>query len=186
MAEMENGDAAVTRSVVAPGWLLASFKLIAGTSIFAMMVAIFLDVVMRYFFNSPLRGVYEITGLLLGIVTMSALPLVTEERSHITVDLIDGILHGAARFIMQLLILIFQCVMIGFLSWRIYLMALREWNSGWVTVDLQISRAPILFGLAALAGLAAVILGVMIIQFLRGRLPVIPVGGSHSNTDSLT
>lgn len=186
MTEMNQEIAAATRSVVAPGWLLTGLRLIAASSICLMMIAIFLDVVMRYFFNNPLRGVYEITGLLLGIVAMSALPLVTEERSHITVDLIDGLLHGAMRFVMQLLILIFQFVMIGFLSWRIYLMALREWHNGWVTVDLQISRAPILFSLALFSGLAAAILVVMIIQFLRGRLAVVPVGGSHSNTDSLT
>lgn len=185
MAETAQKDAAGNRSVVAPTWLLTGLKAIAAASICTLMVMIFTDVVMRYFFNHPLRGVYELSGLLLGIVTMSALPLVTEQREHVTVDLIDGFLHGAARFVMQLLVLIFQMVMIGFIAWRIFAMALREWHSGWVTVDLQISRAPVLFVIAFFAALTAVLVGVMIVQFLRRRLPVIPIGGMHHDADNL-
>lgn len=131
MAEGSQKDAAGNRSVVAPAWLLTALKGVAAASICALMGLIFTDVVMRYFFNNPFRGVYEISGLLLGMLTMSALPLVTERREHVTVDLIDGFLHGAARFVMQLLVLVFQMVMIGFIAWRIYAMALREWNNGW-------------------------------------------------------
>lgn len=149
------------------------------------MLMIFSDVVMRYFFNSPLRGVYEISGLLLGMLTMSALPLVTEQREHVTVDLIDGYLHGAVRFVMQLLVLVFQMVMIGFIAWRIYALALREWQSGWVTVDLQISRAPVLFAIAFFAALTAALVGIMIIQFMRRRLPVVPIGGFNHDADNL-
>lgn len=180
MADEQTNDAAGTRSVVAPMWLLKCFEWITATAIGAMAALIFVDVILRYFFNSPLRGSYEMSGMLLGLLTLSALPLVTEERGHITVDLIDSFLHGSVRFFMQLLIIVFQMVMIGFISWRIFAIGMREWESGWVTVDLQISRAPLLLGMAFLGALTTAITIAMVVQFLRGRLPVIPIGG-HQN-----
>lgn len=180
-----NEDAARNRSVVSPAWLLKCFAGITAVSIFAIAVLIFSDVILRYFFNSPLRGIYEINGLLLGLLTMSALPLVTEERRHITVDLIDSFLHGSVRYVMQLIILIFQMIMIGFISWRIYTIGMREWNSGWVTVDLQISRAPLLLFMAFLGALTTAIVLVMVVQFLRRRLPVIPIGGMNTGAEDL-
>lgn len=185
MTFVNQGGAARSRSVVAPAWLLAFFKLVTAASIFSMAVLIFTDVILRYFFDSPIRGSYEINGLLLGLMTMSAFPLVTEQRAHITVDLIDSFLHGAVRFVMQLLILVFQLVMIGFISWRIYAIGLREWQNGWVTVDLQISRAPLLLAMALFGAVTTAIVLVMIAQFIRGRLPVIPVGGQDSSSDDI-
>lgn len=185
MSATNDHDAARTRSVVSPAWLLSVLKAITAISIFAIAFLTFSDVIMRYFFNSPLRGIYEIDGLLLGLLTMSALPLVTEQRAHITVEVFDNYIRGNARFVMQLIILIFQGVMIGFITWRLYAIALREWNNGWVTIDLQISRAPLLFTLAALGLLTTVFVIIMIVQFCRRRLPVIPVGGVSQSTDDV-
>lgn len=185
MSVGHQGDVASNRSVVAPMWLLKCFEWITAAAIGSMATVIFVDVILRYFFNSPLRGGYEISGMLLGLLTMSALPLVTEERGHITVDLIDSFLHGAVRFAMQLIILIFQMVMIGFISWRIYAIGLREWQNGWVTVDLQISRAPLLLGMAFLGAITTVITVVMVVQFIRRRLPVIPIGGQSTGSDDV-
>lgn len=170
---------------VAPAWLQTVLKLIAATAIFSMAVLTFVDVIMRYFLSHPVRGVYEINSFLLGLLTMSALPLVTTERSHITVDLFDSFFRGKVRYAMQLASLVFQMGMIGFIGWRLYAIALREWNNGWVTIDLQISRAPILFALSAFAGLAALLVLVMVIQFLRGRLPVIEPSSPEQRADDV-
>ncbi len=185
MPETKKKGVARKRSVVAPNWLLSCLEWITAVSIFTMAILIFSDVVLRYFFNSPLRGVYEINGMLLGLLTLSSLPLITEERNHITVDLIDSFLHGRVRFISQLIILAFQMVMIGFIAWRIYAIGIREWHSGWVTVDLQISRAPLLLFMAFLGALTSAFLLIMIVQFLRKRLPVIPIGGMNTGADDL-
>ncbi len=70
-------------------WLFFALKLIAAVMIFAMAALTFLDVIGRYVFAAPIQGTFEIVGLLLGVVTFSALPLVTHSRSHITVDLFE-------------------------------------------------------------------------------------------------
>lgn len=180
------GDAvAGNRNGVAPVWLIRLLESISAVSIFAIALLVFTDVIMRYFFNSPIRGANEINGLLLGFMTMSALPLVTEERNHITIDLIDGALRGAVRYTIQFFILVFQFIMLGFISWRIYAIAEREWRDGFITVDLEISRAPLLFAMAFFGALTTAIVVVMIIQYLRGRLPVIPIGGFNTGSDDL-
>lgn len=178
-------DAETFRNGVAPVWLIRFLEGLTAVSIFAIALLIFTDVIMRYFFNSPIRGALEVVGMFMALLTMSALPLVTEERRHITIDLIDGLLHGAVRYTIQLVILIFQMVMIGFISWRIYATAMREWDNGWVTVDLEISRAPLLFGMAFFGALTTVIVAWMIVQFLRRRLSVIPLGGLNTGSDDL-
>lgn len=180
-----DGNAVNTHGIVCPGWMLNVFKVTTATSIFSIAILTFTDVILRYFFSAPLRGVYEIDGLVLGLMTMSALPLVTAQRAHITVDALDHLFDGKSRFVMQTLSLVFQGVMIGFISWRLYAIALREWNNGWLTIDLQISRAPLLFVLAALGAATTIIVLVMIVQMLRGRLPVIPRGGLADGTDDV-
>ena len=57
--------------------------------LFTMAVVTFVDVVLRYFFNAPVRITYEGTELLLGTVIFAALPQVVKRRDLISVDLID-------------------------------------------------------------------------------------------------
>lgn len=185
MSEVQKDDILAHRVSVVPTWLVRGLEGITALSIFAIMLLIFIDVIMRYFFNHPIRGALEVVGMFMALLTMSALPLVTEERNHITIDLIDGLLHGAIRYTIQFVILIFQMIMIGFISWRIYMIADREWHNGWVTVDLEISRAPLLFGMAFFGALTTAIVMWMIIQFARGRLPVMPIGGLNTGSDEL-
>ncbi|GAA0773622.1 TRAP transporter small permease [Roseibium denhamense] len=60
------------------------------------------DVIARYFFNSPVSGAYELTQLLLAALIFCALPLTTGAGEHIEVELLDGVkskslkLFGAA------------------------------------------------------------------------------------------
>ena len=54
----------------------------------AMMVLSTVDVIGRYFFNSPVLGAYEITEYLMLITVFSFLPLAQSEKVHINVDIV--------------------------------------------------------------------------------------------------
>ena len=55
-----------------------------------IVVLTFLDVFARYVFSSPIRGSVEIVQFAMALVIFAALPLVTRQRDHVTVSLVDG------------------------------------------------------------------------------------------------
>ncbi len=64
-------------------------KVFVAVCLFILMLLTTLDVVGRYFFNEPLPGAFELTELLMVLVIFGALPIVTAQRRHIVVDILD-------------------------------------------------------------------------------------------------
>ena len=61
---------------------------IGDLSIAGMMLLTTVDVVGRYFFNSPVLGAYEITEYLMLIMVFSFLAFAQSEKAHINVDIV--------------------------------------------------------------------------------------------------
>ena len=82
-------------------------------SLVFLIVVTFIDVVGRYFFNSPLEGSIEITQMTLAFMFFTSLPVVTYQNRHIVVNLLDGMLSDTfKRFIAVLSnILIIVCIL---------------------------------------------------------------------------
>lgn len=77
--------------------------LISVAAILFMMMTTVVDVFMRYVFNSPVRGAYDIVEICLLVSVYFALPVVIVEAQSITIDLIDDavspvVLHGLKAF----------------------------------------------------------------------------------------
>ncbi len=153
-------------------WLFFALKLLAAVMIFAMAALTFLDVVGRYVFAAPIQGTFEIVGLLLGVVPFAALPLVTHSRAHITVDLFDSFIRGKFRWVQQFSVLIGSAVVVAFFAERLFSAGIDEAGANFVTEDLGISRAPLLYGLSGLSVITTIILFVMIWQMATGKLEV--------------
>lgn len=70
-------------------WLERAGSAIAGTAIFVVMVTVFVDVVKRYFFNSPLTFAYDLIGIyLMPIAFFLALSDTFRLNHHIAVDIV--------------------------------------------------------------------------------------------------
>jgi TRAP-type transport system small permease protein len=155
-------------------WVFAALKIVAAIMIFAMAALTFADVIGRYVFSAPIQGTFELVGLLLGVVTFSALPLVTYSRTHITVDLFDSFIRGKYRFIQQFSILVGSACVIAYIAERLIAAGIDEAEANFVTEDLGLSRAPLLYGLSGLSMITVVLLIVMMWQMATGRLEVKP------------
>ncbi len=116
-----------------------------------MSVLTFVDVLGRYFFASPVPGTFEIVGLLLGVVAFAGLPLVSNDQAHITVDLFDGFIRGRFRRVRALLVLLGSALTVAFIGYRLLMAGLDEAANNFVTENLGISRAPLIYVMAALA-----------------------------------
>ena len=64
---------------------------VAGILLFCLMTLTCVDVIGRYFFNTPVTGGFELTEMMLAALIFFGLPLVTIRNEHVTVDLLDPV-----------------------------------------------------------------------------------------------
>lgn len=70
-------------------WSYNLLRVIAGILLTGLMLLTAVDVVMRYAFNSPIRGSFEIAELMVALLMFSGIPLVSLNNQHVCIDLLD-------------------------------------------------------------------------------------------------
>jgi len=129
----------------------------ASAILFSMMTLTFVDVVMRYVFNRPLRGGFEVTELMLLVLIFAGLPLVSHADEHVTMDLIDRMLRAKLRAaLFRLVHLVCAAVFFG-LTWLIWVKAGKVAAYGDTTDVLRIVVGPFVYFMAAMIGLSGLI-----------------------------
>jgi TRAP-type transport system small permease protein len=91
----------------------------------AMVLLTFTDVVGRRLFNAPVFGANDITEHLMAIIVFSGLPLLTLQRGHLSIDLLDAWLlrpgfrwwHRGVDFLIA--------AVLGLIAWQ-YFIAIGE------------------------------------------------------------
>ena len=161
---------------VLASWPYTALKIVLAISLFGMAAITFVDVVGRYVFSAPIPGTFEIVGLLMGVVTFTALPLITRTQGHITVDLFDGMIRGRARKVQQFSVLVGSALVMAFFAERLWSSAVDEYRADFVTTYFGISRAPLLIVLSALSAVTFLILLIMLWQYVTGRAEIRPAG----------
>ncbi len=132
-------------------------SLIAAAVLFGMMALTFVDVVLRYVFNAPLRGSFEITELMMVVLIMAGLPLVSRQEEHVVLDVFDALMSARLRRFLRLLVnLVCSAAMAGMgaLMWA---KAGQIAGYGDTTAALKITLAPYVYLMAALIFLTALI-----------------------------
>jgi TRAP-type C4-dicarboxylate transport system permease small subunit len=114
----------------------------ASLILFCMMMLTFVDVVLRYIFNRPLAGGFEVTELMLLVLIFAGLPLVTHAREHVTMDFIDRLLTGRARALLDRTIQLACAAIMLWLALLIWLKADRIWEYRDATDVLRIVYGP--------------------------------------------
>lgn len=123
------------------------------------------DVVGRYILGAPLAGAFELTEVLLAALVFMALPLTTERREHVEVDLLNVALSSMGQRWLSAFTGLFSAALLATMSWRLFTHAYKSGLDGAVTNALEIPLAP--FGY--LAGVSCMISA--FIAFLRGFQP---------------
>ena len=129
---------------------------LASIALMIMMVVTLADVFMRYVFNSPIRGAYELVEAMLVIFVFHGMSTAFLQRRNIAIDLIDTFAH---RTIVAALIRLSDAltiVTLGLFAYAMITPALQSYNYGEIKMDLQM---PIWWMWAiALIGIAGAIL----------------------------
>ncbi|MCX7961843.1 MAG: TRAP transporter small permease [Burkholderiales bacterium] len=129
----------------------------ASAILVAMMLLTFVDVVARYLFNSPLRGGFEVTELLLLVLIFAGLPLASRADEHVTMDFIDRLLPGRGRALVARAVQAACAAVMFFLAWQMWIKAGKIAGYGDTTDVLRIRIAPFAYFMAAMIFLAGLV-----------------------------
>jgi TRAP-type C4-dicarboxylate transport system permease small subunit len=133
------------------GWLCGG--LILGLT--ALTAA---DVILRYWFNAPVSGAFELTEIMLAALIFAALPLTTDRDEHVTVDLVDTLVPPRGRRVLRVIGDLLSALALAVFAWRLVLQALRLMAEGTQTFSLSLPMHPLAwfagFACALSAGLA--------------------------------
>jgi TRAP-type C4-dicarboxylate transport system permease small subunit len=98
--------------------------LLAGFVSLACMLMIAYNVVMRYIFRSPIKGVVELTQYAMVYICFLSIGWVLQIKGHVGVDILAKYLHGKALKIQTTAIdILSQCYCLP--------MTLLAWNEAW-------------------------------------------------------
>ncbi len=124
--------------------------LLAGIALFAIMVLTFLDVGGRKLLDNSITGSLELTELLMVVVIFGALPLVSERGEHVVFDSLDPYLPNVIKKIQRALVhLLCGAALLG-LGWLMWQTGTDFLQSGETTAQLQILKAPFIYGMGVL------------------------------------
>jgi len=140
--------------------------------LFALMAMTCIDVVGRYFFNSPLDGATELTQLMMGLIVFAVLPTVCYREEHVSVDLLDLWMPPSWINARQIVLNLLMAVMMIFVAWRVWISATFMAEYGDTTEFLAIPYAPITYFIAVMSGTASIAFLFNVLRYLRGQGPM--------------
>ena len=135
----------------------AALGVAASLILFGMMTITFADVVMRYVFNRPIRGAFELTELMLLVLIFAGLPLVSHANEHVTIDFIDRLLGARGSGALKRAVDAGCAALMFFLTWLMWRKAGTISGYGDTTDVLRILVGPFVYFMAAMIALSGLI-----------------------------
>ena len=141
--------------------------ILAGAGLLLVLALIFVSVVMRYIFSTPIVGVNEIVQLASVGIVMLALPWCTAEGAHVGVDVLDHRIGRWGRFLGDIQARAIAALILSVLVWRAILKAMDAREFGDATNMLQMPIWPFYAMIAAGMTFSVLVLAAQLIQILR-------------------
>lgn len=129
-------------------------------ALFLMMGCTVVDVFMRYMFNAPILGAYEITQYLIAILIFSFLGYAQAQKIHVTVDILYNIFSTGVRRGINLLNMTVSLILMILISWKGWEKAAEAMETGDKLMNLPVPDYPFIFFMT-------IGCGIMGIEFVR-------------------
>lgn len=144
-----------------------------GAAVLALaMLVTFADVILRYFFHSPIKGVYEVIELAMGILSPIAILYCSSRRAHVSVDIVYNMFRPGAQRVLALFSLL--CTLLTFivLAWQGMLLIgeVMADNLTTPTLGLPMWPAALAIGICFLL-VVPVTVGEIVHELLGGKRP---------------
>jgi TRAP-type C4-dicarboxylate transport system permease small subunit len=126
----------------------ASLNLISSAALLGIMFLTCLDVSMRYFFNRPIPGTYELVGIMGAVVASFAMPYTMLERGHVAVEILIKSLSVRKQLIIETATHLLGILFFLVLVWQSIELGLDMKRAGEITPTLHIPFYPIIYLIA--------------------------------------
>jgi TRAP-type C4-dicarboxylate transport system permease small subunit len=124
------------------------FNMVASASLLAIMLLTCLDVFMRYFFNHPMIGTYDLVSLLGAALASFAMPYTMLQKGHVAVEILLQGLSRGKQLVIETITHVLGILLFLVLVWQSIVLALDMRAAGEVTPTLLVPFYPILICMA--------------------------------------
>ena len=122
---------------------------IAGVAVLALMMLLTAtDVCLRYIFNSPITGAYELTEFLMAIVVAFGLAYTAIKKEHISIDLVISRLPQRTQTVINSTTCFFSVCVFALITWRSILYAEKLRIGEYASQSLLIPVYPFVYVVA--------------------------------------
>jgi TRAP-type C4-dicarboxylate transport system permease small subunit len=122
-------------------------NIIAGIAVTFMMLLTVADVLLRAG-SRPIIGTFEIVALSLALVIGFAIPKVSLDRGHVTMDFLLVKLPQRGRDVMNTFTRLLGLILFACIGYNLFNVAARFHASGEVTATIKIPFYPVAYGVA--------------------------------------
>jgi TRAP-type C4-dicarboxylate transport system permease small subunit len=136
----------------------------AQVVIVLMVILTVTDVCLRYIFNNPITGSYEVTEFMMAVLVFASVGFTMSVKDHVSVDLVVTKLPDRVRALLEAITCLLAFGLFALAAWRNVLHAGTTWERNDVTAELFIPVSP--FVLFVALGLAVLSL-VLLVQFFQ-------------------
>jgi TRAP-type C4-dicarboxylate transport system permease small subunit len=109
---------------------------VAVAALVALMLVTVFDVFLRYLFNRPIRGSYDLVETMLLVFVFNGMAAAFFGRRHIVIDLLDSLVGARATAVLIHLADVLAVVCLGLLAWAMLLPAGQAYAYGDVKLEL--------------------------------------------------
>jgi TRAP-type C4-dicarboxylate transport system permease small subunit len=121
---------------------VAFVKYVALWILAAMMFLTFVDVLLRYVFNSPVPGATELIEFMMGIVVAFSVAYTAHKKAHIGVDLVVALFKEKTRKIIGIVTSFLTFGFFVLVCWQTYVLIIEDYSSNIISPVLYIPVYP--------------------------------------------
>ena len=136
--------------------LLRGLALVGAAVAMAMLLLTAADVIGRNLLNHPIPGAYQLIELAMGCVIFLVLPLITYEKRHLCMGILERCLSALVKRCFGVLNSILLSAAFMLVAWRLWEYAAKRAAFGETIGVFSLHTAPFFFAFSVLAAVAAV------------------------------
>ena len=146
---------------------VSRFLLYIGQYTLILMVMLTVaDVFLRYVFNRPILGSYELTEFMMAVLVFSTIGYTMVVKGHVVVDLVFTKLPQRSKDILECITSFIAFILFAVVAWRNAVQASTAWGRNDVTAELFIPISPFILFVAIGIAVLSLVLFTQFIQSL--------------------
>ena len=143
--------------------------IIGGVAVLVLMALATVNVCLRFFFNAPYRGTYEVVGFLGAIVIAFALGYTQKRKDHIVVDILTQRFPKQVNRVLDAISYFITTIFFAIVSWQVFVWGMKISKSGEVSETLKIVFHPIIYCVALGFAVFSLTLIIDFLKSLKGK-----------------